>query len=574
MPYVYDIVPNSTDSDGAAVHQSSPSYVLTFVPWVNRVIKEDSETDANFLDTQNPYIVVNDAVSISTTDSLGSPNKNIQIQLVSTDVNYAAAIHPGDYVFLNIVDWEQKSRQIHGKVIERKPINGFHDGFKGLYKIRTVSRKFMINGNGDKVYRYTVTGMAFSELTSVLFYNPAVQAAYNQRGSQGIFMALVGDFYADIAKNKSSEDLIKIYIKLLLGQSQKRDVSIPNYGTTHYKVPDLVSTLLGYKGFSYVNEIYNIVTGLWGSQYRQNNPQEGFNPNFVPDDVNTKGWKAGEKLKGILFKPYENFNDKTIWSILNDNKNFVLNELYTTFRVNPEGSVVPTIVLRQKPYSKTTQEITVTKFKDLPRWRVDPAMVISFDFSTNDALRYNFVQTFVENGFQNDDTQIGLGNFVEDVEDIQRHGIKPYILRSRFGYLESGGKGDVYQSVKWNKAIADMILNSHLKENGTMVCVGLEDPIAVGDNLEFDGNLYHIESVAHNWSISASGNRSFVTTLGLSHGISLSDEGFPELTSFSRRARESKDPNKILPGVGQQQDRRTNTNQDASPKNSAKKQRP
>jgi hypothetical protein len=559
MAYIRDIKPNSIDSDGAASHQTSPSYVITFIPWEDRIVEENQTEGAGFLNTQNPIIVVNDAINIAISDNKENPSKTLQIQLVSTDVNYSAAIHPGDYVLVNIVDSEEHSRKIHARVINGQPINRYEDGFKGYFKVRTCTRSFFVDGNGNKSYRYTIGAMAFSELSSTIMYNPALQAAYNQKGSQGIFMTLVGEFFNDITTSKYCEDLIKLYIKILLGQSQKKkDISIQNYGTTHHKLPKRLTALLGYPEAKYVNEVYNVVTGVWGASSRANNPKEGFNPNFKPDDVNVKGWKAGDKVTGITFKPYENFNNRNIWSILNDNSNSVMNELYTTFRVNIDGFVVPTIILRQKPFNKISQSIPVTLFKNLPRWRVDLGLILNFTFTTNEALRFNFVQTFAETGVFTDAEQIATGNFKEDVEDIQRHGLKPYISRFRFGYLPDKGEQDPFIATKWNDTIADMVFNAHLKENGTMTCVGIEEPIATGDNLEFDGNVYHIESVTHNWSINAFGLRSFTTTLGLSHGISLNEQKrFPEMTSFTRKAKEQEDVQGILPGVSEKQDRRT-----------------
>jgi hypothetical protein len=565
MPYVRDIIPNSIDSNGSQSHQTSPSYVITFIPWVDRIIEENKTESEDFLNTQNPLIVVNDAISITISDNKENPAKTLQIQLVSTDINYSAAVHPGDYVLVNLVDSEEKSRRIHGRILNRLPINRYEDGFKGYFKVKTCTRSFFISPNGTKTYRYSIGAVAFPELASTIMYNPAVQAAYNQKGSQGVFMALVGDFFNDITKLKYCEDLIKIYIKLLLGQSQKkRDIGIQNYGTTHYKLPKLLTTLIGYNEAVYVNQVYNVVTGIWGSSFSGNGPAEGFNPNFVPDDVNEKGWKAGDKVTGVIFKPYENFNNKNIWSILKDNCNSTMNELYTTFRINKDGFVVPTIILRQIPFSTTNffeklnRSLPVTLFKSLPRWKIDLGMVLNFNFTTNDALRFNFVQTFAETPFFSDDEQIALGNFKEDVEDIQRHGLKPYISRSRFGYQDQQGAADPYLSVSWNEIKSDMIFNSHLKENGTMTCAGIEEPIATGDNLEFDGNLYHIESVNHSWSINPFGVKSFVTTLGLSHGTSLDDKKkYPEMKTFTRKSKEAEDKQRILPGISEQQDRRT-----------------
>lgn len=83
----------------------------------------------------------------------------------------------------------------------------------------------------------------------------------------------------------------------------------------------------------------------------------------------------------------------------------------------------------------------------------------------------------------------------------------------------------------WSALVADMVFGGHLKHTGSISLVGVQAPIPVGDNFEYDGVLYHIEQVDHSWSRNPStGERTFQTVLGVTNGVLLDEEYlFPEL---------------------------------------------
>ena len=90
---------------------------------------------------------------------------------------------------------------------------------------------------------------------------------------------------------------------------------------------------------------------------------------------------------------------------------------------------------------------------------------------------------------------------------------------------------------------ADWFINSHLKLYGTIVCNGIVEPIAEGDNVEVRGILYHIEGITFNGSIDASGKKIFTTTLNVSNGTiaasldSTDDNQMPEYPSMRSSSR-------------------------------------
>jgi hypothetical protein len=70
------------------------------------------------------------------------------------------------------------------------------------------------------------------------------------------------------------------------------------------------------------------------------------------------------------------------------------------------------------------------------------------------------------------------------------------------------------------ECIADFMMGSHLTLNGTITLVGVDRPICEGDNLEWDGVVYHIETVSHVCQIDPmSGRRMFSTTLSVTNGM-------------------------------------------------------
>jgi hypothetical protein len=247
----------------------------------------------------------------------------------------------------------------------------------------------------------------------------------------------------------------------------------------------------------------------------------------------------------------------------------VLNESYTCYRLAPDGNVYPSIVVRQKPfnnrhYESFADKVAIhTKFLDLPRWRISPDLITSLNIGRSDSGRINFVQVFsrslsIDENF-NQAAQIDAENFYEDKDDIIRHGRKPYIVNCNYDYP---GSDSELRAREWALLVADWVLNGHLKMNGRIQTIGIEEPICIGDNLELDDIVYHIESIGHNMSIAPNGAKMFRTNLSLSMGISeKSTKSIPvyaemDHTDTKKRREEdfAKERGKMLPGFSDTQD--------------------
>jgi hypothetical protein len=245
--------------------------------------------------------------------------------------------------------------------------------------------------------------------------------------------------------------------------------------------------------------------------------------------VENRFYMTDKKCQGAsLLKP-EYWNQVAVWSILSQYTNSPINELFVTLRVAPDGSVMPTVVFRQMPFSSEEYQGVSTKFLNLPRWKVSPDLLLDINIGRDEAARINFVQVFgvIPTASQKNNSgfisqQIGAKNYQLDQLDIRRSGLKPYIITSNFDSVATDKRG--FFSPIWAKLLADALIGGQLKLNGSITSYGIVEPIAVGDNLELDGVVYHIEGVSHQCSLAPDGKRHFITSLELSNGVDIMSE--------------------------------------------------
>lgn len=586
--YVKSINPHGTDaSENFAVNQSSPTWVLTFVRWnVRDTLRAIPFTTAGneLLSVRAPLVVENDCVDLSISVSKSVLTPSLQASLVETDVNYETAIAPGDFVFVNVLNWESQARRIVdiARSQQTGPINGLHDGFKGVFKIQRVAKNVSIDANGTKRVLIKITGFAFTEFNNCIYFNP-----YLRRDNQGtekddlLFASNLGTDYAQLMtsdNNPSCQDIIKALINSFIGigvtdQGATSVNGVQITANTHFFIPKQVGVFLGNPTATAAKDVYNY---LFGIQQYSGSPNSsvalGLNPsNLVPPSGRFQ--YTSTACEGTTLLKAEYWNQQVAWGIINQYTNAPLNELYTCFRISPSGRVMPTVVFRQIPFTTETfgqapfdTSVAVTKFLNLPRWKVDSALIFSTDLGRDEAARINFVQYYAQppgdvskkDGYMS--AQTALKNYVYDINDVQRSGLRPYVVTTSFEDLTI--TSDEYIGRKCALILGDAVMGEHLRMNGTIEAVGIADPIAVGDNLEYDGVVYHIEEVNHICSINREmGAKMFRTILRLSHGVSIIDSravtAYAEMlhtNAYNDRAANYNKGSQSLPGVSEEQD--------------------
>ena len=588
MAYTKKVNINAKDS-----HQTSPSYVITFIRWSYRDILNFGESDKNGIkkeayEVRNPLVVINDAISVQTQHSKNNVMDSFSCTLLQGDLNYLTAVHPGDYAIINMVNSEQKALEIKSKALTGSAINHYNDGFKGLFKISDVRMKLSVDQqSGIKRYLVNVTGKAFDEFNNNLYFNPAFSANEDKQFIYNNFKN-----FKDVILNKEKnnvQSLTKEVIKRTIGVGGKviKSDNINLNQIPIFQIPKIISVLLNRKKKDdkddseqekelddpFIYKMNNYYFGIWNPKAINSKTQipasKGFNNFFDKWEGEDPNWyKTKIEMPGTRQISFEDFSNVNVWSLIKDYSNPILNESYTCFRVSKDNHVYPSLIVRQKPfnnriYIKDNESIDHTQYLDLPRWKISPDLIYDIEIGRTDVARINFVQVFTRslsiNTNYNQVVQIVNKNFVEDADDIRRHGRKPYIVNCNYDFPLKA-EGIEFHARKWSKLVSDWVINGHLKLNGTILTAGIVDPICVGDNLEFDNVVYHIESISHVMNISVDGKKIFRTSLNLSMGISSDSSedvqlyGEMDHTDSYKKRLEDHENEKVLPGFSDTQD--------------------
>lgn len=569
MAYESPLNPNSIDS-----HQTNPGAVITILQWEDREpvipgVNNNSSTGKGLGTREKPYAIHSDILNIAFINTKAQLTPTFTATLTMGDINYVTAIHPGDFAFLNMVNFQTKSVEIASRAVNLEHINGAEDGFCGVFKIQTVRQVLSTDANGTKTYLCQIAASGFTEFNNILCFNPSIAAAFAQKG-QDLSQFYVGDYFSERLKSVTSiHETIQDIMVVLIGESRKHDAKTENYGNKHFKLPANVGKLLGRSGIQYASEMYNYVTGVWAN----NNASDGFFPGFSSgsarggNSVVSNFFQTTTPIQGDALIGLDDWNNVTAWSIIQQYINSAVNEIYTCYRVSPddETKVMPTVVIRQKPFTSPDfeeQGMPITRFLDLPRWVLNPDLVFSSVLGFEEAARINFVQCYTRriaaNAKDDHAAQIELGNFFYDTADIQRNGLKPYVISSNFDFQNKGK--DQFRAAPWARLNADWVIGAHLKAAGTIDCAGIEDPVCVGDNLAYDGTVYHIETVAKNMQIGMDGKLRFTTSFKVSYGVDETIGGdsnsYPEMEDLDSQINRVNDFNfsKLLPGYSDTQD--------------------
>lgn len=593
--FTYNVEPVSAgNGELNSLNSTSPSWMLTFIRWRYRdtlriknanVVNKNPNALNALKETLEPLVVINDCLSVVTTSSKASFTPSVEIVLLQTDTNYMTAVAPGDFVFVNMLNWESDVDRIYQNAVSGKgPINGPKDGFKGLFKIQSVRRTVTVIDpkKGTKSVLFRITGFAFTEFNNMLYFDPSV--ALQAQGSL-VFSSRISETWEQLVnanKNQNIQDIISTLIGSFIGSGLNKQNSTtgnefqsPN---DKFFMPAIIGTLLGVPTkVKAAKDIYTYLFGIQSYTATGSNVSvaQGMNPKI--GKVNGRFFYTTTPCAGKALLSPEYWNQVKAWDVLNQYVNKPLNEFFTTFRIDVNGSVMPTVVLRQIPF--TSEDFTqdnfvgahtpLTKFMTLPRWKINPALLISQDIGRDEAARVNFVQLFariLQGGNLGADYTLESKNFnyIFDLNDIQRSGLRPSITSSMFDVYGSQDRPS-FNSPIWARIVGDAMIGGQLKMNGTFIFVGIPDPIAVGDNLEFEGVVYHIEQVVHNCTYNpANGEKSFRTTISVSQGLSSKSSArygtiYAEMSDSNAYKEREDDYNdtdvtQILPGVSESQD--------------------
>lgn len=563
------------------MHFQNPRAIIAVFPYKQRKINplgavqnKDKITELNgYLDLRSePVIITSEILSLQITDRKQGVSHNLSAVLASGR-NFLSLLCPGDYMMAWLVNNKTKYEEIIDRIKTSKSVNDYDSGLKFFGKVYTIQETFQVM-NGIKELRYRFNGVGFDQYNSQIYFSPFLNLGEQGGVSNQLF---TDTYFSNVNKDKRNfasvlakerfniHDQFIFWHKVLLGAGQGevggKDTPIRSVNGT-FGIPKIIAQMfnrdiqLNSREFHTYADLINVMIGVQKFDEGNNGV---LGPDFVVRDSvrGTDGRKYGmywepsnEKFK-LAGKKLINITptlNATIYSILQQHSNPLLNEMYFCLRPEPTplSPIVPTLVCRQIPFTTNTQfsksnsgvvttinisqdNIPYTLFLDLPRFEIHNSLVLGYEIGRSEALRTNCVTVrndvnlqFPEYSTVVDTLAISGAGWVYDINDVKRNGLKFYQAKIDQDYfnLANQQQENIKKLDTYNFLINDFMANMHLRLTGTLRCVGLTAPICIGENLEYNDFVFHIEGIDHQYAVEAgNGITTFMTTLFLSHGV-------------------------------------------------------
>lgn len=238
----------------------------------------------------------------------------------------------------------------------------------------------------------------------------------------------------------------------------------------------------------------------------------------------------------------------SLWGMLNEYLNSILNEAYCDLHATPSivglpapgpfavpTMLTPMLIVRQKPFNtpnynkikletQVTSNHPITVLSDLPKTIITSDKVISFDIGYSEHERINFVEIngFLVNGPKGGIDKAGfvaLNPPALNDGSVKRIGLRPMnVTGADYGV----SRDRLNTAASWRPLLVDWWFNASKFANGTIECIGLSEHIAIGENIMLPDEqiLGHIESYTHSFTVNEDdGKKVFRTTIEFSKGI-------------------------------------------------------
>jgi hypothetical protein len=484
-------------------------------------------------------------MSIQTSKSKSDPVGTFSFILAPTR-NWVATITPGSWCAI---------------LMSNRPIT--EDSFKqaDLSQVKMFGRidnirvEVGVSDDGSRNTRYLVSGVDWGSMFNNVFYvDPLIANPSDNQKQQGnaLFLQLVqyvlsrGNTPALFNIPENLQVLLSVFGKAVNIPDTTRiakpthNIAIPAEARTYFDFID------DKKASTTSTDLTQIVTLQTGSL----NSDEGVYNTKIPEG------------KGLL-DPFAMVGSHTLWSLLMDNCNHALNELYPEMRwLDVGGNKKPQLTLysRIKPFSFQEGSAKVSnvdsslrsQFKNVVTHKLNDNTITAVNAGVNWKDKFNFLEIkpdfsefkmhelalkWKSQAYQKKNSAGGAAHEVFD-----REGFRPLIFSIKQLPMEIGKKTindlnpDLMQ--KWVNMLQEWFFDTHRLLNGRIVMTGRSEYLPVGDNIMFDAGLVgishnynkdasdqkkcfvlgHVESVQHTFN-NADGARTFQTAIQFVRGI-------------------------------------------------------
>lgn len=243
-----------------------------------------------------------------------------------------------------------------------------------------------------------------------------------------------------------------------------------------------------------------------------------------------------------VFNPQALVGVNTVWQLINAHSNNILNELVADMRwINSFPSLC--LYHRIKPFNvKGTSFLGLSSsFFNVKQIKIPTYDVMAIDLGDNTQDVVNFIEILPNASISTLPASVSNGiiaalkpnSSVTDPVSISRYGLKPIMYSSTFA-PSSGSSPDWSKVASWLPLVKDWYFDCHKMLNGTVVILGQDKFIGVGDNIVIDSKVLgktdfvnasnttlvaHVESIRHSFKYEINSGRTFTTTINFVRGV-------------------------------------------------------
>jgi hypothetical protein len=453
--------------------------------------------------------------------------------------------------------WTPRDEDLEVRDVPNGPVTAWNSGLKFVGRLQAPRATEYRDPSGFYEVNYSLQAFGFTELESTIYYDDEIRFKYPDAVQfyQDLGFAL-DKFLSGDTEHKGFVDTnvaISGLVQILLGKGpstlsvdrgsatlrkEPRRAALRDSPNVQFEVPPGLAEIIHgsdsrHQELRYYSDMLLQLVGdqTYGEPVREINGYQSVLPDIDRLVAGTIGFTK-RPLRDYFPPDPLDFKNKSVWSILKNYVNEPINEMYTAIKPHPKtGLLMPTLVVRRSPYSSDTYQanpnaLRALAFSEVPRWYIPDPLILGMNIGKTDGARVNYVQIVPsimpsENPNVNESLVRLQSPPVVDRASIQRHGLRTYITKVSGWANPVAETNEANASRKYTEFMADILMDGHLRYNGTLTCVGIQDAIQPGDNLVFNGILFHIESLTHSGGIDGGGTKTFTTAFQLSHGIPL-----------------------------------------------------
>lgn len=510
-------------------------------------------------------------ISIQTSKSKSAPDGTFQLVLAPFK-NWVSTLTPGSWCCLLM-----SSSPISEKDLTIKA-NPKH--VKMIGKIESVRCETQMLDDGSRRTLYYVSGVDWGHIFNSQLYVDNLLASANDPQTLGnaVAIAIRNASFVDGTPHSFSvrynlQSIMGLFGKKLGGFSDQSKV----VGRLANSIYDFNMPQVMVKYFGFIADDGEITTSTIINSFLVLKTGS-----LVKEDTESSdGYEDFKESAGYL-NPFSLQGSHSVWQILLENSNTALNEMFCDIKWTNKGPQL-TLYNRIRPFSyknfnpsSGSSKTIDSFFQNVRRHKIDGVSVVSVNAGTNWRDKFNFIE--IKPQFQ--DFKVMDKWYTRKVQAFdstafEREGFRPLIVNTKqFPIALKGNDGGISINVNadwdqfrtWVTLLRDWHFDTHRLLNGTIVIQGQEEYIGVGDNIEFDAGLInptpninketmlagknkkilaHVESIAHSFTVSDSGARTFRTTINFVRGIVLDGNEISTLDASAIEISSRKDRNHV-----------------------------